>query len=246
MGYSERYVAFVDILGFSEIVKKTDREENLARYDALLKILSEIGSRENNVEGLPGADLQFQSFSDSIVISCNRTMTGLLNLLASINDLALKLLASGLLMRGGIATGRLHHDHVVMFGPAFLDAYFIETMIAKYPRVILRRETYDDFSKVKSALLFPEVRLADDGPPYLHIFSQFVRLNEAPQTPETLGSDDMFAATTCQKVIQSLLNDSIHNPNHYEKLRWLAIYWNGTVAREGGQLSMINFPQSQM
>ena len=35
-------------------------------------------------------------------------------------------------------------------------------------------------------------------------------------------------ATKYRSAIQSLLEESIHNPGHYEKLRWLAILWNST------------------
>ena len=31
----------------------------------------------------------------------------------------------------------------------------------------------------------------------------------------------------CRESNQEKLDHSIHNPAHYEKLRWLAIYWNG-------------------
>jgi hypothetical protein len=58
----------------------------------------------------------------------------------------------------------------VMFGPAFLEAYHIETNIAQYPRVILSRKTYEDFRSMRPGVVYPQVLLADDGPPYLHIF----------------------------------------------------------------------------
>ncbi len=128
-----------------------------------------------------------------------------------------------------------------MFGPAFLDAYHIETTIAKYPRVILSRETYGDFQTM-SGLTFPQVLLGEDGPPYLHVLANFEQLNRTPGTIESSNDDEMLFAITCQKAIQNLLDDSIHEPKHYEKLRWLAIYWNSTVATGPGPLTPIKFP----
>jgi hypothetical protein len=36
----------------------------------------------------------------------------------------------------------------------------------------------------------------------------------------------MVTGQSCRASIQNLLNDSIYNPRYFEKLRWLAIYWN--------------------
>jgi hypothetical protein len=243
--YNERYVAFVDILGFSAIVRKTDHDTTPNRIDALVKALTEIGSHHPAIN--EGDDFQFQSFSDSIVMSSASTFTGLLHILHSISDLSIRLLRTGLLTRGGIAKGKLHHDQAVIFGPAFLDAYDIEENIAKYPRVILSREVYREFQKIASSMRIPQVLLAEDGPPYLHIFAHFTMLNEVSPTTDFLNSDEVLEAQACQRSIQNLLDDSIHEPSHYEKLRWLAIYWNSTVAIGGAgrALDMIVLPVSR-
>ena len=245
--YDERYVTFVDILGFAEIVRKTEHDTTNRHYDALVKTLTDIGSFNQETIN-ESDDFQFQSFSDSVIMSTAATHTGLLHLLHLISNLSLRLLSNGLLMRGAIAKGTLHHDQSVMFGPAFLVAYNIETNIARYPRVVLSREVYQDFRRLKPSLTFPQILLADDGPPYLHVFAGFKILNEAPITPDYLNSKEVLFAQTCQRSIQNLLNDPIHEPSHYEKLRWLAIYWNGTVetgAAAYAPLEMIVLPVSR-
>jgi hypothetical protein len=244
--YKERYVAFVDILGFADIVRKIEYDTSDKRYDALVKILTEIGSY-NEPTINESDDFQFQSFSDSIVMSTASTLTGLLHLLRSISALSIRLLSTGLLMRGAIAKGKLHHDQFVMFGPAFLVAYNTESHIAKYPRVVLSREVYQDFRRLIPSLKFPQVLLADDGPPYLHVFAGFRMLNEGQPTPDYLNSEEVILAQTCQRSIQNLLDDSIYEPRYYEKLRWLAIYWNATVVigALGAPLEMIVLPASR-
>jgi hypothetical protein len=248
MVYTERYVSFLDILGFSDIARKTERDKNPARYDALVKTLTEIRVRKRKrLDRVVGDDFKFQSFFDSIVMSSNASLNGLVYLLLSLNHLTLSLLTNGLLIRGAIAKGKLHHDGVVMFGPAFLDAYHIETTIAKYPRIILSRETYQDVQALKPGLKSPRVLLDEDGPPYLHVLGDFERLNKEHPTTATLNSSEMISAIACQKMIQNLLSDSIYEPRHYEKLRWLAIYWNRTVAfgsGRSGALKMVEFPIS--
>jgi hypothetical protein len=225
--YSIRYAAFLDILGFSEIVRKTEHDTAPTRVNALATALAEIGSQHLSVN--ESVDFQFQSFSDSIVISSAETSTGLLHILQSISDLSVRLLREGLLLRGAIAKGKLHHDRSIMFGPALLDAYSIETNIAKFPRVILSRDVYRDFQDIASGHQIPQVLLAEDGPPYLHIFARLRILNETRPTVDFLNSEEILQAQACQRAIQGLLDDSIYEPRHYEKLRWLAIYWNSTV-----------------
>jgi hypothetical protein len=181
-------------------------------------------------------------------MSTASTISGLIYLLYSVSDLSLRLLSNGLLMRGAVAKGKLHHDKLVMFGPAFLTAYNIGTNIAKYPRVVLSPEFYEDYRRLRPGLKIPDVLLADDGPPYLNVFAGFRLLNEGYATPEYLNSDEVLFAQKCQRAIQNALNNSIHEPRHYEKLRWLALYWNavvGTGAAGESALDMIIFPANR-
>jgi hypothetical protein len=230
--YSDRYVAFVDILGFSEIVRKTEHDQIAGRVDALAEALTAIGSHHPTLN--ESDDFQFQTFADSIVMSSAATLTGLLHIFHSITELNISLLKPGLLTRGAVARGKLYHDRSVMFGPALLSAYAIETTVAKYPRVVLSREVYQDFQRVKSAFKIPRVRLADDGPPFLDVFAQFAMLNETEPTIDFLNSEEVLEAQARQRSIQNLVDDSIYEPKHYEKLLWLAMYWNRVVA-QGGQ-----------
>src|ERR1700730_7315392 len=74
------------------------------RYDALVKVLTEIGNPSSNSKFL-GDDFRFQSFSDSIVMSSNASTQGLTHLLLSITALAIHLLENGLLIHGAVVKG---------------------------------------------------------------------------------------------------------------------------------------------
>ena len=225
MPYSERYVAYIDILGFSEIIKSSENNPRL--YEALVKQLSEIQAREP-IEGAEAVDFQFQTFSDSIVISTE--LRGLGYLLNAIANLTLDLMQEGLLIRGAIAKGKLYHKKGVMFGPAFIEAHRIEQTVAKYPRVVLSKQTYDDH---KASTLQPlSIMLTEDGPPCVDIFAPLKFLLSRQDT-RIEGAE---IATRCRTEIQQLLNTSIHNPSHYEKLHWLAIQWNIKIPATEGRI----------
>jgi hypothetical protein len=88
-----------------------------------------------------------------------------------------------------------------MFGPAFIEAYQIERTVAKYPRVVLSKQTYEDH---KASVLEPHpIMLSEDGPPCVSIFEPLEMF---------MGRDDTRIeateiATRCRIAIQSLLND---------------------------------------
>jgi hypothetical protein len=219
--YSIRYVAFVDILGFSEIVVRNAEPDRAKQRKALVKLLHQVGDR--GIDQIFGDDFLFQQFSDSIIMSESPSGLGLVNLLGAVSDLAEELLSKGLLIRGGIAKGTLHHDDKVVFGPAFLDAYRIESTIAEFPRVVLSSEVYKDalgfikkedrFGRLKSL-----IKLADDGPAFVHVLADL--LNEKPLRKNWHSIGPM---------ISRLLRDAMHDPRRYKKLKWLAVYWNETV-----------------
>jgi len=242
--YSDRYVAFVDILGFSDIVRNSERSPHQAR--ALVSVLERIRLRSlgGAVDDLFGVDFKVQSFSDTIVLSEKVTEAGLKYLLYAVADLTLDVLAQGILTRGGIAKGQMYHSEGVAFGPAFLSAYYLESTIAKYLRVVVDRSVHNDYrardrGHWETGEFNPRLMHDDDGPVYLDILRKFRKL------PET-GPDSQLLSTgqSCRASIQNLLNESIYDPRHFEKLRWLAIYWNSVIMRQSpiDLLEPVDFP----
>jgi hypothetical protein len=234
--YTDRYVAFVDILGFSSIVQRSVRDEQQAAE--LAQILERISNRASpstfNLQ--EGDDFKAQSFSDCTVISEKASAKGLLHLTQVVSFLSLDLLASGVLVRGGIAKGPLHHRDKVVFGPALIEAYGLESRTAKFPRILLDRGTHTDFTQLdvtgQDPHLRPSVKLDSDGPPFLDFFATFRALSD--RSPERLHT----IVRSCRAHIQGHLNDAIYEPSVFEKLRWLAIYWNST----GAGLQPVVFP----
>jgi hypothetical protein len=238
MPYSNRYVCFLDILGFSELVHNSSTED----VESLISSLSEITSRDGALdEFFSGADFVFQAFSDSIVMSADANdLTSLIYLLSQVSDLCKRLLLKGYLSRGAVTRGSLYHRDSVMFGPAFLSAYRLESEVARYPRVILSREVYQDLKALRPGLILPRFRLDDDGPPFLDVLESWAReVIENPDGPE------IERLRSGSQIVQRLFDVSIHEPGHFEKLRWLAIYWNGTFGSHAISVPAIRFPAEE-
>src|SRR5262245_17276820 len=122
--YSERYVAFVDILGFGDIVAQS--ATNPRQAAALAEVLKGLPARNKSYDDTFADDFKLLQFSDSIIMSSAASHDGLFHLMVSVSDIALSLLKKGLLVRGGLAKGPLYHSNQLAFGPAFIDAYKIE------------------------------------------------------------------------------------------------------------------------
>ena len=144
--YEARYVSFIDILGFSEIVRNSVQSPTQA--SELAKALDQINSNISflSLKGLTSDDFRAQSFSDCILLSEAPTPKGLQFLLTTICFLTNSLLSIGILTRGGLSKGLLHHSDKAVFGPAFLSAYEMENQTAIFPRIIVDRETLKDYS----------------------------------------------------------------------------------------------------
>jgi hypothetical protein len=225
--YSERYVAFVDILGFSNIVR-----ESVASPEQAKKLIERLRNIRNISKELIADkvvehdDFMAQSFSDCIVLSENATPTGLFHLLFGVTGLCSRLLIDGMFTRGGIAKGKLHHSDEIVFGPAMLEAYRLESSLARHPRVLVDKATHLAYQAPEFAAIAanygakPIVKLAADGPAFVDILHG-IRLTHSSRPKD---------AAACRQNIQTALDASVYEPHHYKKARWAANYWNKLAA----------------
>lgn len=137
--YEECIVAFVDILGFSSMISKSEiNSDEYERIKHALDTIQLVKKRADNVVA------KVTTFSDSIVLSY--PITGrdpLFYILIDLVHLQLDLLQQGILVRGGIAKGKVRHVQEMVFGPAMVAAYDLESKYAVYPRIIVEKEVVD-------------------------------------------------------------------------------------------------------
>lgn len=137
--YEERIVAFVDILGFSDMISRS--ENNVEIYEKINQALKTIQNVKKHSEN---TSAKITTFSDNIVISYPADgKDSLYYILIDLIHLQLELLQLGVLVRGGIAKGKVRHTKEMVFGPAMVAAYELESKYAVYPRIIVEKETVD-------------------------------------------------------------------------------------------------------
>lgn len=139
--YVDSYVAFLDMLGFKEQCgkKKLSCAEIKAIFDdiELLRLKCDDGFLRIVIPEGIRKQTTFTVMSDSIVISTPSNDDGLLFILYLCCFIQTSLLCHGILLRGGIAKGEFFKCGNRMFGPAFIEAYNIESSLATYPRVVI-------------------------------------------------------------------------------------------------------------
>ena len=139
--YEKRVVCFIDILGFSNIIKKTTRVTDGINFDlqnivnALDFVHNHFSELSLDYEGL----IQLSQFSDSIVISFSvKNRSEMIVLFKNIKYVQVQLLSEyGILMRGGIVIGNVIHNDSLLLGPAMIDAYMLESKCAMSPRIVI-------------------------------------------------------------------------------------------------------------
>lgn len=249
--FEERFVAFVDILGFRELVKQSVTDQKL--YNTLVKALNEMNIIRPDADEATG--LLATTFSDNILLSADDTLYGIEHLIFSIDYLANALLDEGILVRGAISRGLIKHTPNMAFGPALVEAVDFESRIAVHPRVIFAKSAVRQIAKwtepkVLEAALTKRVwniynsRMIqdnDDGVYFVHILNRLEAFSGQTETVgDVTGHPLSKRIQSLSKWLQDELDGTIANPRVYEKLKWLAKYWNERV--RAGAISRIRFP----
>lgn len=157
--YEERCCLFLDILGFQDLIRQG--KEQLV-YEVLRGIKQlQLDSKRNSM-------LTVTAFSDSIVISSSLEDPWATNeVIAKACILARQLLNEGILCRGGITLGDLHHKDGIVFGPALNEAHQLESQLAIYPRIVASKTVRDEFE----AFLQTE-QAGPDLPYFMRVFKK--------------------------------------------------------------------------
>jgi hypothetical protein len=134
--YVRSIVSYLDILGFHELIK-TKRPGEISR---ILRILAE------SVKPSPifKADkFQFTKFSDTVIrsIPVNENLSFAFTFeLRSVLNAQIALISEGIPIRGAVTIGDIVQSWGVVYGPAVIRAYSLESQRGSPPRIVIDEE----------------------------------------------------------------------------------------------------------
>lgn len=244
--FEDRFVAFVDILGFREIVAGMKRDPSRAQFirDVLKTVQKQerrISRERRNLHRMEQrrhphrgslhspSGTEMTAFSDCYVFS-GKSESGW-EVLAAVQALAALMLYKGILVRGGVVRGKAYHDGRVIFGPAVIGAYELE-LTAKYPRILV-----EDHIVRSLWWLYAEDQLFlrdFDGSWFVNPFRRGVSQWSAllPELKANQAERDFL--TSVRRHLVRLLSAEMRSRkrswDRIAKLRWLSARFNDALA----------------
>jgi len=171
--YADRIVAFIDCLGFEQKVIDSANDPKLIAPLRMMNFHFQAGQFAGN----QNVDFQTLQFSDTLVISKSASADGLWYLVLWARAKAFNVLHLGMLLRGAVAVGPMIHEGSMAFGPAYLEAYHLESRVALHPRIILSRraaelaqDAANNPDSWQAEYLRKYLRRDNDGIVYIEIF----------------------------------------------------------------------------
>lgn len=237
MEYKRSLIAFLDVMGFREIIKSGEIEKvqnYISISESIKQHLEKISVKQ---------EIKFISFSDSVAVcldvdGCEDSLLArkLANFVIALQMLQGELAEKDVWIRGGVSIGDVHFDEEknIVFGPAFIEAYDLESKYAKYPRIILDQKFIEilgcQFAKEFIELL--NKTASDNFWPYRVLYVWRLGKTEMGSFRKDypLFIDYLAAYTNHEqyKKLESfaliLRNASIRSPVAYEKFRWVGDY----------------------
>jgi hypothetical protein len=168
--YEERYLAFVDIIGWTTLVKQSSRSDPslVSKLAEATTLIAACGARAEalRTKGRGGdAPVTCAWFSDSVILSAPVHPDAQATMLLMVAAMCVELLDMGFYTRGALVRGLICQTPTVTFGPALVEAYELEQDVAKSPRILVTpeaREISDSY-----------MRLDSDGLEYLDYYRMF-------------------------------------------------------------------------
>lgn len=199
------YVAFIDILGFSQMVRADcEGGPNGQQYvDRLIEVHQQTTTLGSDVDGL-----SVSQFSDSTVIAAPFSRVSFSDFLGVIVSFQQNLLRKGILCRGGVAIGKHYSEGSFLFSNGLIEAYRIESGLAVFPRIVVSQDLID--------LIYPNRNL----PPSCSLLRE---------------NDDLFfvdyISSMSQRDVRSFMEKIVpgnlaQDPSVRNKQIWLIEYYN--------------------
>lgn len=225
--YDTKIVAFLDILGFKNLIRKATVAAQAKNIIYLLEqALMHSKPREVTAEGT------VRMFSDCISISSAPTLEGIGWILWRCIVIQGLLIQNGYLLRGAVTEGKHYESDNIIFSEALVNSYELEKS-AVYPRIIVEtgvvtraRETNQTdqvCSPAKDLLLQDQDGMIFlDYFRFMEVLSNIHSTGPAPWESEALTPSEFLERH--QELIDEGLIECADRPHLLQKYYWMATF----------------------
>lgn len=191
-------VAFVDILGFSNMVQSDC--ENRSDTIKYFEVLQEINKETQEI-----GDCNITQFSDSVIFSLPLSVDNYIKIIKILAEYQRKLLYHNIVCRGAVAYGKHYKKDDFIFSQALIEAYQLESKDAIYPRIVISNNLLEYFK--------PEIQI----PPGL------VQEKDGFYFVDYLIEANKDLSLACLEKFNRSMHT--HSLSVKEKYYWLYKYW---------------------
>lgn len=147
MEFKDKFIGFVDIIGWRERVKAAEAGTGMSLAQLKKDVLSDLGTREDETKLEKGPlvcpqssyvqrnlDFKVTQITDSVIVSAEISPAGVINLVHHCWLAVLKLLTKGIMCRGYISRGSIYHKGYDFDGSGYHEVVDKEKQIEFYKR----------------------------------------------------------------------------------------------------------------
>lgn len=262
MTYERRIIGFIDILGFGQLVLDSEDDsakfdliksvlEKINSVDDIYGSPEDFFAHSNYAYLSPTAKkemdefyesmkaaagpkrVRITTFSDSIVFSCAADSEGLSDFRYFLTKLLVYTSPFKLLIRGGITCGSLVHTDELIFGPAMNNAYYLESKIANYPRIVVGEkfeEFIEELGEDNLTYLVKQELIRDENETISYIDCLALSTNRVAQN--MCGANAYEMLLNEKSTIETLIKDAPEDLKVASKLEWYVEYFNEFLTRK--------------
>ena len=229
----ECIVAFIDILGFSNIMRSDDVEIRLQAISLLEKISDYSSQHELKVDGYTlSYSVEVSTFSDNVVISMPLTTEYgedyyhsddankfIKTLFYTIKEIVWEGLHLGLIFRGAITKGRLYHNKNIVAGEALVRAVDMEKGVI-FPRIEIDKDVIYCKNTHGTEIIDKDMNeriKQENGKFYLNSLAW----NRYFFHPRPTSEDERLLAIKKIEKIKSNIDEQIESLKGDEKCKWI-------------------------
>ncbi len=217
-----KYVAFLDVMGFSNLVYSSRVDILESYFDRIIEVLEELKIEKANIQS-------FQ-ISDSIILICPDSPKDFKNLILAIRRIQNSLLYKKILLRGAISYGKVYYNSIknIIVGVGYIRAYKLEQE-AKFPRVIIDpiivkhiandRQSFIDTINAKDDINIDSRYIYERGK-YSTILDDAIFIDYATRV---LKSNKIYA--NFHKLYDTIVENFYGDQSLYIKYVWLKDYF---------------------